>query len=363
MGFLQSLIWLFTKTLPCGSVLGIPLRVHLLMVVVLPILALPYLTSGMPLWLGVLLAAMYVGILYGSVLAHELGHAWGCRLVGGDTDMILLTPIGGVHMGTGGLESPRAELIVVALGPAVSVALAVGSTALLWVFEPALRGMGLIGGIVITGLWMASSINTMLAIFNLFFPLFPMDGARLIRAGLSLRMNANKATYGLCQFGIVFAIVMMVLGVLGVQVPLLPSLGGFMLLVGLLGIQACLAELERIKMMPVYMKSDSWGDRSVYYDDDLVRGARSRFWGDLGDMLRLRWLGRLFSGGGRRRAAPKRNPLLSARVLDATPLPSPEEVDRMSDLRALEELQRRAVEREDYRLAARVKARLNALLK
>ena len=55
--------------------------------------------------------------------------------------------------------------------------------------------------------------------------------------------------------------------------------------------------------------------------------------------------------------------MLSARVLDISPLPSVADVDAMTDLRALEELQRRAVEREDYLLAARVKARIRALLK
>lgn len=362
MGFLQSLLWLISATVPCGRVLGIPVRVHVLIAIMVPLLALPFLTSGLPWWLGVLLAAIYVGLLYGSVLAHELGHAWGCRLVGGETDQILLTPIGGIHMGTGGLESPRSELIVVALGPAVSVVLAVAFTLLAWGVSPMLAGRGVAGYVLGMSIYMAASINTTLALFNLLFPLFPMDCARLIRAGASLRMNANKVTYNLCRFGIGFAVVMMVLGILNIRVPLLPSFGPMMFLVGIMGIQACLHELERIKYMGVYTKSDTWGARTVYYDADLVRGARSRAWGDLGGLVRLRWIGGLF----RRRTArvvPIHTPTLSSRVLDAAPLPRSGDVDSMTDLRALEELQRRAVAREDYELAARVKGRIRELLK
>ena len=94
-----------------------------------------------------------------------------------------------------------------------------------------------------------------------------------------------------------------------------------------------------------------------------MRLARSRFWSDLGGLVTLRWVGGLFGRRGPARVRPARNPMLSARVLDISPLPKPDDVDAMSDLRALEELQRRAVEREDYVLAARVKARITALLR
>lgn len=364
MGFLQSLLWLVSATWPCGRVLGIPVRVHVLIAVLVPLMVLPYVWgSGLPLWLGVVLAVVYVGVLFGSVLFHELGHAWGCRLVGGETDHIVLTPIGGVHMGTGGLESPRSELIVVALGPAASALLAAAGWALMWGLGPWFATLGVVGNVAGIVAWMVLATNTSLLLFNLLFLVYPLDGARLVRAALSLRWNPGRVTYHLCRFGIGFAILLIILWLLGVDVPLLPGFGPLLLLVALLGVQACLAELERIKYMPVYLKSDTWGERTMYYDADLVRGARVRFWNDLGGLLRLRWIGGLFRRRGPRVVRPARNPMLSARVLDISPLPKADDVDAMTDLRALEELQRRAVEREDYTLAARVKARITALLK
>ncbi len=341
---LDSLKWLLTKTLPAGRVFGIPLRVHLLLVILLPFMALNFLGEQLTVF-SLLFAVAAIGLLYFSVLAHELGHAWGNHLVGGETETILLWPLGGIAYGSGGATSPRAELIVVALGPAVSVVLAVAGNGALW-FLPRPGGPDWYGFAYVC-LWWFASVNTMLALFNLLFPLFPMDSARLVRAFFSLRMDPRIVTENVCRIGIMLAVVICIAGFFGVELPFLGRVGTFLFLIGIFGFQACLMEQERIKHMPVYDKSDNWGGRTVYYDSDLMARVRERT-GVAG-----------FFKGTKRSASStaKRGP---AKVVDISPRL---DIESMTDLDQLHQLQIEAVNREDYKTAARIKKRLNELLR
>src|SRR5262245_49442225 len=61
-----------------------------------------------------------IGLMFGSILLHELGHAFAARRVGGDARDILLWPLGGLAF----CESPprwTARLAVAIGGPLVTV--------------------------------------------------------------------------------------------------------------------------------------------------------------------------------------------------------------------------------------------------
>lgn len=385
-GFMQNLLnlfrWLFTKTLPAGRLLGIPLRVHLLFVIFVPFLAFPmfqmYSGAAYPLWLALLLALAYPGVLYGSVLAHEFGHAWGTRLVGGSTETIYLTPVGGLHMGTGSDLSPRTELLVVALGPAVSVVLA-GVGIGLQAIVSGLRdnavaqqseGLLLTWLTALTLVGFLASINTVLAVFNLLCPLFPMDCARLIRAGFSLKYNPEMVTHRITKLGIGVGIVLMVAWLL--PLPALPIIGPpsvWLGIIGFLGLQACLMEQQRLQYGQVYSNSDNWGGKTVYYDNDAMAMAKSRAREDMARVLR------------RRRGTTPRGPVVTrrsrplstfsrgkkgpAKVIDISeetaPGPQPPSPERIDDAGELNAMLKRAVKEENYELAARIKERLREL--
>src|ERR671922_1882829 len=67
-----------------------------------------------------------VALFYGSLLAHELGHALVARRLGTRVDGITLWLFGGVARLSGDSVSDSAELRITIVGPAITVAVALG---------------------------------------------------------------------------------------------------------------------------------------------------------------------------------------------------------------------------------------------
>jgi Zn-dependent protease len=344
---LQQVLRFFSMTLPMGSLLGIPLRVHLVLLLFLPWFAWSlYIPEAGPID-GAAYVLMFIGILYGSVMAHEFGHAWGCRLVGGRTEQIIMTPVGGIHMGTGGMESPRSELIVVALGPAVSGVLALLGHGVDWLLSGfQTDNRALILGLI--GVSLVAWINTMLFLFNMLTPLLPMDCARLIRALFSLRYNPQLVTMRLAQVGIGLSIFIVAAAILNAPLPLLGAPGPWLAIIAILGLQYCLWELQAVKHGSVYERADNWGGAPVYYDRELVYNARERARQDLRSLFF--WKGTK-SAKRSRRATP-------ARVIEVI---RPRDPEKETDPDILRAMMVNAAEAEDFALAARIKQRLKQL--
>src|SRR5262249_33878807 len=71
-------------------------------------------------------AALIVLFLFISVLFHEFGHCFAARWVNGDASEVLLWPLGGLAY-VDVPNTPRANLVVAAAGPAVNLGLCVVS--------------------------------------------------------------------------------------------------------------------------------------------------------------------------------------------------------------------------------------------
>ena len=182
-----------------ATIAGIPVRIHFTTLLVLVYLAIVDVRNGGGFrWPGFLV------LLFLCLLAHEFGHALTARKFGVKTRDITLYPIGGLAM----LESrlkPRDEFWVAIAGPAVNFAIA----ALLSLAMPFLGEWVTMRGGRIQGVPFVPALigaNLGLALFNL-VPAFPMDGGRILRAGLAMRMPEDKATRIAANIGQTLAIV------------------------------------------------------------------------------------------------------------------------------------------------------------
>jgi Zn-dependent protease len=132
-----------------------------------------------------LAGAVGAGLFLGSLLAHEIGHALVARRAGLRVRGITLWLLGGVAQLEDEPATPGDELRVAIVGPAVSLALAVG-------FGLAALALSAVGGpavaVAITA-WLAVG-NTALALFNL-LPAAPLDGGRVLR-GLLWRRHGSR---------------------------------------------------------------------------------------------------------------------------------------------------------------------------
>jgi Zn-dependent protease/CBS domain-containing protein len=174
-----------------GTLLGIPVRVHASFWLLLAWIALSHVLQGHGLRT-IASGLLLILCVFACVVLHELSHALVARRYGIRTRDILLLPIGGVaHLETMP-EKPSRELLVAIAGPVMSLAIASGLFGILALLQgpTGLEGLQIVGGPFLTKLmW----FNVMLAGFNL-LPAFPMDGGRILRASLALRMDRSRAT-------------------------------------------------------------------------------------------------------------------------------------------------------------------------
>jgi Zn-dependent protease len=183
-----------------GTIAGIGVNVHSTFLLLLGFIALSQLlASGAE---AAVIELVSVGVLFGIVVLHELGHALAARRFGIATRSITLYPIGGVARLERMPERPIQEILVAGAGPAVNVALAASA-----------YGLGTLAGVGSFS-WIVSRfvlINVVLAVFNL-LPAFPMDGGRVLRALLALRSDYVAATRRAAAVGRVLAVALGILG-------------------------------------------------------------------------------------------------------------------------------------------------------
>jgi len=205
-------------SIPAGRIFGVELRIHLTF---LFLLVFVWLTESAPhgnMNAGRGLAL--VGIIFASVMLHELGHALVSTQAGVPAKAIILLPIGGItfldetqHPVEPGALTWKRDIRIALAGPLVNliIAFAAGSILLgvapeirLWA-RPWVHSSNLARSLVWANLW--------LAVLNL-LPAYPLDGGRVLRAVFSRRMDPVRATRRAVTIGQAFATVFMLVGML-----------------------------------------------------------------------------------------------------------------------------------------------------
>ncbi len=200
-----------------GSVFGIKIKVHwtfifLILWIVFSEQQRGGNTSSILFNIALVLAAFV------CILLHELGHALMAKRYGIQTKKITLLPIGGMASLERIPESPKQELLVTIAGPLVNVGIAM----ILYFLIPVKELMHLnftetfdmLSSFTLQNfLFYLFTVNIALVVFNL-IPAFPMDGGRILRAVLALKMNRVKATQIASTLGQIMAVTFLFIGLL-----------------------------------------------------------------------------------------------------------------------------------------------------
>jgi Zn-dependent protease len=158
--------------------------------------------------------------IFTCVLLHEYGHVFMARAFGIGTVDITLLPIGGVAQLERIPVQSRQEILVAIAGPAVNLALALILWAIFGIAERVdLERLASSNGELMHKYLVWKEYSTQLLYANLIMigfnaiPAFPMDGGRVLRAVLALRMNRLKATQIAASIGKILAVVLAAYGI------------------------------------------------------------------------------------------------------------------------------------------------------
>ncbi|WP_178988322.1 site-2 protease family protein [Winogradskyella schleiferi] len=200
-----------------GSISGIKIKIHWTFFLLIAWIVFYELKHGGNTK-SILFNIAFVFAVFLCVVLHELGHALTAKRFGVKTEKITLLPIGGMASFNKIPESPKQELYIVIAGPLVNVAIAI----LLYFSIPFkdLFNQNFTDAYDVFAslsfqnfLFFLLIVNVGLALFNM-IPAFPMDGGRLLRALLALKMDRSKATQIAASFGQFIAVVFLLIGLL-----------------------------------------------------------------------------------------------------------------------------------------------------
>jgi Zn-dependent protease len=199
------------------TIFGIDIKVHATFVLALLWGGFLWSNGG---WAGALYGVFLTLVLFVIVVMHELGHSLVAQRYGIPVYDIVLLPIGGVARLSHMPEAPVQELVVALAGPAVNLVLMLLTGPLLLggmalnamttgqLGLPSLTVPGLLN--FVTFLFM---VNVSLFLFNM-LPAFPMDGGRVLRALLAMKLPYVRATRLAVAGGRLFAILFAAAGIL-----------------------------------------------------------------------------------------------------------------------------------------------------
>ena len=227
-------------SLQIGTIKKIPIRLHFTLIIVFFLISWTLATGFMPSYYPTLNESQYwimgaIGavILFISILLHELSHSLLSIRYGIGVHQIILFIFGGISDIKDETKDFKKEFKIAVVGPLTSYAL----SGLFWIlfitisyindnnFQNIGEYLTIIEGILLY----SSIINLIIGSFNL-IPAFPLDGGRMLRAGLTKwKKDFDQATSIASKIGIAISFGIMGLGFVAILRG--SFLGGFWLII------------------------------------------------------------------------------------------------------------------------------------
>ncbi len=165
---------------------------------------------------GAIFGVVAILILFFLVTLHELGHSFAAQYYNVRVKQIVLSPIGGVAQLSHIPEKPFQEFIIVLAGPMVNLIVAILMAMVFLTpaasFSDPISVMMGVSGFNLNSLFSYIFFyNILLGLFNM-IPAFPLDGGRILRSLLAMRLDYVKATKIAAAVGRVAAVAIGVYG-------------------------------------------------------------------------------------------------------------------------------------------------------
>jgi len=203
-----------------GTVSGIKIKLHLTFLLLIPWAAYNWGWGAQQGGSGALFGIALTVMLFLCVVLHELAHSLVARHYGVAVREIELLPIGGVSKMESMPEKPSEEFVMALAGPLVNLVIAIplAGAVVVMILGGYIRSLNHLVYLFDKPSWQGLILNllisnVMLAFFNL-LPAFPMDGGRVLRSVLALRLGQRRATHIAARVGQFLAILLGLIGLL-----------------------------------------------------------------------------------------------------------------------------------------------------
>lgn len=208
------------KSIRIGKLMGISLELHSTFVWLIVAIAIFLAIFDQENFIPTLVLLF---LLFLSVFIHELFHSIVAVSKGSKVTKIILLPIGGISLSEELPEKPIDEFLIAVAGPFFNFAIVFLIIVLVafvpilpWPWHlfnsPEVTAEMLNDAILQYPLFGLFWVNFILGAFNLFLPALPLDGGRVLRSILALRLGFNRATHITTKISSVVAILLLLLG-------------------------------------------------------------------------------------------------------------------------------------------------------
>jgi len=237
----------YGNALHLGTYAAIPVRVHWTFGLLLLFATYTAVTTGKGT-LQVVGFLVFILILFFCVVLHEYGHALAARKFGIRTKDIIISPIGGLARLERLPEKPIQEFYIALAGPMVNIIIGSFLAVFLLLFtgyvRPEVDAFNFDDPVEF--IRYIAWINFALFFFNL-VPAFPMDGGRVLRSLLAVKIGKLKATHIATTIGRILAVGFVIFGILN-QHLILSIIGIFIFMMAGM-------EFKQVRLMTILKKT------------------------------------------------------------------------------------------------------------